>query len=286
VTALALLVAAAALFVLAGVCEAIVSVSADRPYPPADVAANVVIYAVYALVLGLFWTPVTGVLYEWAHSHALLDLTVEGPLGRWSAAAPWLLLVVLEDLCFYAFHRASHRCRLLWAAHQVHHSSQAYNLSVALRQSWIVFVATPFWLPLPLLGFAPAAVLTVQTASLLFQGFLHTEWVGSYGLLDAIFNSPKHHRAHHGHSPELFDKNFAGVFILWDRVFRTWVGQTAATYGIGTAAGHNPFVIELGPWMSLARGVSRARSPWAALRYLFGPPGEGESEAVHGSALP
>ncbi len=180
--------------------------------------------------------------------------------------------MVLEDLCFYSFHRASHRIRLLWTAHQVHHSSRWFNLSTALRQSWLPFVALPFWLPLPFLGFAPEDVLLVQLSSMFFQLLLHTELVRSYGPLDAFLNSPRHHRAHHGLEEQFADRNSGGVFIFWDRLFGSFTKGQPGAYGVGDGAPLNPLDIEVGPWVRLTRDLLRAPTWTSKLWTLVGPP--------------
>jgi sterol desaturase/sphingolipid hydroxylase (fatty acid hydroxylase superfamily) len=236
-----------------------------------DTANNVFIYLVYSVIL-VFWTTSTYFLYDLVYAHALFDLTVEGPLGHRAAWVPWLLLVLLEDACFYAFHRASHRVRLLWTAHQVHHSSSAFNLSTALRQSWLPFLALPFWLPLPWLGFSPEQVLTVQLGSLFFQFFLHTQLVPSYGPLDVLFNSPRHHQAHHGLAPAFVDRNFGGVFIFWDRLFGTFVRGTPDRFGVEGEEPLSPLAIELRPWVQLIDDVARAPTWTTRLWTVLGPP--------------
>lgn len=236
-----------------------------------DTFTNVFIYLVYSAILS-FWTAATYFIYARLEGHALFDLTSDGPLAKAWTPAPWVLLVVLEDLCFYSFHRASHRVRLLWTAHQIHHSSTYFNLSTALRQSWLPFVALPFWLPLPLLGFAPEDVLTVQLASLFFQFFLHTELVRSYGPLDLVFNSPHHHRAHHGLEEQFVDRNFGGVLILWDRLFGSFTRGQPESYGIGEPLRANPVAIQGGPWVRLARDVQRAPTWASKLWTIVGPP--------------
>ncbi|HUB08210.1 MAG TPA: sterol desaturase family protein [Myxococcales bacterium] len=237
-----------------------------------DTLTNVAMYAGYLAVI-LFWGQVTYFAYDAVHEYALFDLGMEGPLARLWAPAPWILLAVLEELTFYAFHRASHRCSLLWAAHQAHHSSDRFNLSTALRQSWAPFLATPFWLPLPWLGFDPAMVLWVQGLSLLYQFFLHTELVPSFGPLDGILNSPHHHRAHHGRAERFHDRNFGGWSIVWDRLFGSFTAAQPEAYGIGDAAPAGPLSAELGPWLRLGRDALHAGSLLAAGRAVLGRPG-------------
>ena len=114
---------------------------------------------------------------------------------------------------------------ILWAAHAVHHQSEDYNLSTALRQSWTApVIGWVFWLPLPLLGFHPLMVLTAQAVSLLYQYWIHTELVGSMGAFGLVFNTPSHHRVHHATNPQYLDRNHGGILIVWDRLFGTFEG--------------------------------------------------------------
>jgi sterol desaturase/sphingolipid hydroxylase (fatty acid hydroxylase superfamily) len=193
--------------------------------------------------------------------------------GHWWA---WIILLFAEDLCYYAFHRASHEVRFLWAAHENHHSSQHYNLSTALRQSWTTPITGPmFWMPLALLGFTPAMVMTAQAWSLLYQFWLHTESVRTLGPLEAIMNTPSHHRVHHGSNVEYLDRNHAGIFIIWDRLFGTFEPERAPVeYGLTTNIDtFNPFRIAFHEWAKLGRDVRNARSLKAKLGYVFAPPG-------------
>ncbi len=130
-------------------------------------------------------------LFTWLYQHRLLDLG--------TGLAAWVAIFFAEDLCYYWFHRSHHEVRLLWAAHENHHSSQHYNLSTALRQSWTTPVTGPlFWAPLALAGFAPHMILTAQAWSLLYQFWIHTESIRSLGPLEWVLNTPSHHRVHHG----------------------------------------------------------------------------------------
>jgi sterol desaturase/sphingolipid hydroxylase (fatty acid hydroxylase superfamily) len=162
----------------------------------------------------------------------------------------------------------------LWASHENHHTSNSFNWSVALRQTWTPFLAAPFWLPLPLLGFEPLMVLSVQTASLLYQAFQHTELVGRLGPLGLILNAPGHHRVHHGVEPECWDKNFGGVLIIWDRLFGSFQVARPAAYGVaGERRSANPVAIAFQSWRMLIIDILRSRSPRHALGYLLRPPG-------------
>jgi sterol desaturase/sphingolipid hydroxylase (fatty acid hydroxylase superfamily) len=193
-------------------------------------------------------------LYSLAHDHQLFDLgtawfDVTDPLFL----PVWVALFLLEDLSFYAFHRASHRFSFLWAAHVTHHSSSLFNLSTSLRQSWTPFVALPFWIVLPFLGFDPLMVMSAQFTSLLYQAFTHTEVVPRLGPLEWIFNTPHHHRVHHGSNEAYVDKNFGGVLIIWDRLFGTYAElEEPVRYGLGDdAAQRNPVLVGVHGWLDL-----------------------------------
>ncbi len=145
------------------------------------------------------------------------------PVKIGSSVFSFLLCLVVYDFIFYWAHRWGHEVNIFWGAHIVHHQSQEYNLSVALRQSWfhnaLVFI---LFLPLPLLGFDPLIFAGAAAFSTLYQYWLHTKHIKSLGIFEWVFNSPSHHRVHHGINPKYLDKNYAAVFIIWDRLFGTF----------------------------------------------------------------
>ena len=211
-----------------------------------------------------------GTVAIWSGLHALAPVKL--PNAWWV----WVLLFFADDLCYYAFHRASHEVRLFWAAHVNHHSSQHYNLSTALRQSWTTpITGIPFWLPLPLLGFEPWMILTQQAISLLYQYWLHTESIGRMGWLEKIINTPSHHRVHHGSNVEYLDRNHGGILIVWDKLFGTFEPERAPVrYGLTKNIGSfNPLVIAFHEIAAIARDVRKAHGLREALGYVFGPPG-------------
>jgi alkylglycerol monooxygenase len=170
--------------------------------------------------------------------------------------AIWLLNFVLVDFLYYWWHRASHRVNFMWAAHVVHHQSEDYNLAVALRQSAITgLTSMPFYLPLALLGFPPLVTLTNIALNTLYQYWIHTRFVRTLGPLEWVMNTASHHRVHHGINPEYIDKNHAGVFIVWDRLFGTFVPERhEPTYG--TVEGFestSPTWATFEPWVKLHR---------------------------------
>jgi len=204
----------------------------------------------------------------WLYAHRFFTL----PQVWWT----WALLFVAEDFCYYWFHRTSHEVRFFWAAHVNHHSSQKYNLSTALRQSWTTpFTAPIFWWPLALVGFAPWMILTQQAISLLYQFWLHTEAIGSLDPLEAVLNTPSHHRVHHGSNVEYLDRNHAGILIIWDKLFGTFEPEVApVAYGLTTnLTTFHPVRVAFHEWRAMLRDVRGARRLRDALGYLFGPPG-------------
>ncbi len=142
------------------------------------------------------------------------------------SAAPWLLALVAVDFIYYWWHRLSHEVNLLWAAHVVHHQSEDYNLAVALRQAVATsFTSLPFYLPLALLGVPPVVYATSVAFSTLYQFWIHTELVGTLGVLEAFLNTPSHHRVHHAVNPAYLDRNYGAILIVWDRVFGTFAPE-------------------------------------------------------------
>lgn len=221
-------------------------------YDPADTFANLSLYAGYFLI-NLLWVPVLLRIYLWASDHAVLQLWTPGwTLGSTSLRWEWLLLIVAEDFCFYWFHRTSHHVGWLWASHVTHHSSQHFNLSVALRQTWVPMTAMIFWLPLVLLGFDPLMVLFAQAASLFYQSWLHTQIPLNLGPLEWILNTPRHHKLHHGGNSPYLNRNFGGVMIIWDRLFGSFARESAepVRFGIGTDRPvNNPFHAAFDEWV-------------------------------------
>ena len=148
----------------------------------------------------------------------------------------YLGLFLAEDLAYYWSHRMNHEVRILWAGHVNHHSSQHYHLATALRQSWTQpYMMWIWWLPLPLFGFRPEWILFQQAVSLIYQFFIHTEQVHKLGPLEWVFNTPSHHRVHHAVNTRYLDRNHAGILIVWDRLFGTFVEESEddpPVYGI------------------------------------------------------
>lgn len=187
---------------------------------------------------------------------------------------------VLDDLAYYAFHRSAHRVRWFWASHVIHHSSQHYNLSTALRQTWTGFVSLNFLfrLPLFLIGFPPAMVFFVAALNLVYQFWIHTEAVGRMPrCVEAVMNTPSHHRVHHATNARYLDRNYAGVFIVWDRLFGTFERERdddRPRYGLVHNLGSFSLLwAAFHEWIGIARDVRAAPGWRAKLGYLWRPPG-------------
>jgi len=190
----------------------------------------------------------------------------------------WLLLFVADDFTYYWFHRTSHQCRLFWASHVIHHSSQRYNLGTALRQTWTGgFMTFIFWLWLPLIGFAPMMVLTMQAISLLYQFWIHTELIRSMGPAEAVLNTPSHHRVHHASNPRYIDRNHAGTLIIWDRLFGTFEPEDLndrPVYGLTkNINSYNPLRIAFHEWQDVWNDLQQARTWRRRWACVFGSPG-------------
>ena len=191
----------------------------------------------------------------------------------------WIACFILDDLAYYWFHRTAHRVRWFWASHVIHHSSQHYNLSTALRQTWTGFLSLAFIfrLPLFLIGFEPAMILFCGGINLIYQFWIHTEAVRRLPRwVEAVMNTPSHHRVHHGVNPRYLDTNYAGVFIIWDRMFGTFTPERdddPVRYGIIKQLGSfNILWAATHEWVGIARDVWRA--PWGSkLGYIVMPPG-------------
>ncbi|WP_433799898.1 sterol desaturase family protein [Actinomycetospora sp. CA-084318] len=188
----------------------------------------------------------------------------------------WVLVVVGVDLGYYWHHRFSHRVRIAWAGHQAHHSSEFMNFGTALRQKWNPWFEFFFWLPLPLLGFAPWTLYAAFGVNLVFQFFVHTELVDRLPRpVEFVFNTPSHHRVHHGRDPEYLDRNYGGILIVWDRLFGTFAAEERRpTYGLTTPVEtYDLLTLQYGHYADIARDVRAARRWRDRLGYVLGPPG-------------
>ncbi len=209
-------------------------------------------------------------LYLWVYENVA---PFHLPTGEWWA---WLGAIVVLDFFYYWSHRFVHRARVGWAAHQAHHSSQYMNFATALRQKWNPWFEALFFLPLPLLGVHPALLWAAWGVNLVYQFFVHTETIGRLPRpIELVFNTPSHHRVHHGSDPEYLDTNYAGILIVWDRLFGSFQPEVQRpTYGLTKNKDtYNVLSLEFGDYAELWRDVRGARSWRERLSYLFRPPG-------------
>lgn len=188
----------------------------------------------------------------------------------------WVIALVGVDVLFYAYHRIAHRVRLIWATHQAHHSSRYFNFATALRQKWNNSGELIMWTPLPLLGVPPWMVFTSFSISLVYQFWIHTERIGTLPRpIEFLFNTPSHHRVHHGTDPEYLDRNYGGILIIWDRLFGTFQRELFRPhYGLTKPVNSfNIWTLETHEYVAIARDVRSAGRWRDRLGYIFGPPG-------------
>lgn len=208
------------------------------------------------------------VLATLAWPHRLLDLGAT-PLA-------WAVAIVGWDFAYYWHHRLEHECRLFWASHVNHHSSQHFNLSTALRQPWTPFTSMLFFPPQAFIGVAPWIIMVAGGVNLIYQYWIHTEVIGRMPRwFEFVFNTPSHHRVHHGANPEYLDRNYGGILIVWDRMFRTFEPERAkVVYGLTkNITSYNPFVIAFHEYVAIARDVVRAKSWRERMAFVWRGPG-------------
>jgi sterol desaturase/sphingolipid hydroxylase (fatty acid hydroxylase superfamily) len=202
----------------------------------------------------------------------------------------WVLLFFADDFSYYWFHRISHESRGFWASHVVHHSSQHYNLSTALRQTWVPMTYFPFWLWMPAVGFEPWMVLLAQAWSLIYQFWIHTERIRKLpAWFEFVFNTPSHHRVHHGVNDQYLDRNYGGILIIWDRMFGTYEPEgERVRYGLTTQLGtFRPVRVAFHEYIAMWHDMKRAQRFRDKIGVVFRgpgwtPPGVTESEATRG----
>jgi sterol desaturase/sphingolipid hydroxylase (fatty acid hydroxylase superfamily) len=209
-------------------------------------------------------------LHFYLYQFRLLDLSAVIPL--W---AMWLLTFVLIDLVFYIYHRMSHRMRFLWAIHMSHHSSEEMNFAVSFRQAWFGPISKiPFFVSLPLIGLDPTIIAVAGVISTLWGIVGHTQIVNKLGPLEWVFNTPSHHRVHHGSNKQYIDKNYGNLLIIWDRMFGTFEPEREQVqYGlVNNVNTFNPVKITFMAWTSIWQDINQSNTAGQTLRAFFGPP--------------
>lgn len=255
-------------------------VRGQRNFTVAD-SINSLSTGVLSTSTGLLTKGVGLVTYAVAWEHlALLRLPEQ-------AGWVWLLAFVLYDLCYYWLHRLGHERNVLWAAHSVHHQSEEYNLTTALRQTSSGFIFSwVFYLPLALVGVPPVVFITVASLNLLYQFWVHTRHIPKLGWLEWVLITPSNHRVHHAQNPAYLDRNYGGVFILWDRLFGTFKEEDPAepvVFGVTTPlASWNPLWANLQFYAQLWHDACRTHRFWDKLRIWFMPTGWRPADVVAG----
>lgn len=221
-----------------------------------------------SLVWGTIFGFATGWIYVWCYEVAPFKF----PADVWWT---WVALFFIDDLVYYVFHRVSHESRLFWNFHIVHHSSERYNLSIAVRQSWFSGVLHwIFYAPIMLLGFAPWMFALMHGFNLIYQFWIHTKFIDRLGPLEWLLNTPSHHRVHHGVNNQYLDKNYAGVLIVWDRLFASFVEETETPrFGIiHPLRSYNPLWINAHGWVEMWHAIKRQPTVLRKLMCVFASP--------------
>ena len=189
--------------------------------------------------------------------------------------ALWILTFVMIDLVFYFYHRISHRVNFLWAIHMSHHSSEEMNFAVSFRQAWFGPISKlPFFMILPLIGFDPTLIAVAGVISTLWGIVGHTQIIGKLGPLEWVFNTPSHHRVHHGSNNQYIDKNYGNLLIVWDRMFGTFEPEVEPVkFGlVNNVNTFNPTKITFMGWADIFKNIKNATNMNEAIYFLIGPP--------------
>lgn len=218
----------------------------------------------FGAIFGLF----SALIYETVYLYAPVHI----PMNVWWS---WAILLFVDDFAYYWFHRFSHEVRFFWNFHVVHHSSNYYNLSVAVRQSWFSGIAHwIFYIPVAFLGFPLWAFVTMHGFNLIYQFWIHTDYIVRLGFLEHFLNTPSHHRVHHGVNEDYLDRNYAGIFIIWDKMFGTFVGENEKVkYGIiKPLSSYNPLWINSHGWAEMFEAMKDKKTLSGKIRCIFGAP--------------
>lgn len=245
--------------------EVAVDYFSDSPRIWKDTGANVTIFIMGEIIerlavgaLGLITLLPFYYLVPW-----------EIPMNLWT----FLLSLLAADFTYYWMHRIEHKYRFLWAFHSVHHSSEDYNLSIALRLSIVEgFIEWIFLIPMILIGFNPFIAITSLILIVQYQTWIHTHRINKLGVFDKWFNTPSVHRIHHGSNPQYIDKNYAGVLLIWDRIFNTYEPEKEkVVYGLTkNIKTHNPITINFIEFGYIWKDLKQCRSLKDKLKIIFG----------------
>ncbi|HEV8313799.1 MAG TPA: sterol desaturase family protein, partial [Burkholderiaceae bacterium] len=265
-----IIVLATPVFLLLIAIEFVVGWARGRNTYRLNDALNSIGLGVMSQIAGVFTKAMTVGIYAIVYEHfAWLSLSEK-------SIAVWLGALLLYDLCYYWHHRLGHTCALFWAAHVVHHQSEDYNLSTALRQTSSGWLAGwIFYLPMAVLGVPTLVFAVVALIDLLYQYWVHTQQIGKLGWFDRWFCSPSNHRVHHAVNEKYLDKNYGGILIIWDKLFGTFEPEVRRIkYGLTkNISTYNPFRIAYHEYASIVGDVRSTKGLRHKLGHVFGRPG-------------
>lgn len=246
-------------------------------YAPRDTATSLAM-GIGSVIVGFIVAGASVAVAFAIYQFRVVDLgaVADGVAGWGWAVLAWAFLVIADDFIYYWQHRINHRVRIFWAAHVVHHSSQRYNLSTALRQPWAdFFLGVVLSTPLFLLGFTPAQWAVVHGFNLIYQFWIHTEVIDKlWRPIELVFNTPSHHRVHHGTNSAYLDKNYGGILIVFDRMFGTFEAEgERVVYGLTkNISTYNPLRVFAHEYAAIGRDLQAADSWGERSRIVLGPP--------------
>jgi alkylglycerol monooxygenase len=257
------------IFALLIAAETYLSVRKEESFDRRDVWTNIAL-GFGSVLFGAVFGLIQATFYNFIYQNLA---PFQMPMNTFWA---WTLLLFADDLVYYWFHRISHEVRFFWNFHVVHHSSNQYNLSVAVRQSWFsgsahwIFYILPAFLGFPLWSF-----VTMHGFNLIYQFWIHTKTIKKLPFFaEFILNTPSHHRVHHGVNEQYLDKNYGGIFIIWDRLFGTFVEETETPrYGIlKPLTSYNWLWINSHGWTEMFEEIKRRKTVSGKIRCVFGSP--------------
>lgn len=236
-----------------------------------DLKTSLVIGAGF-ITISFFSKGLILLLYEFIYTHRIFTMPANGLLV-------WTACFLSDDFTYYWFHRFSHQIRILWASHSVHHTAEIYSYSSAgIRQTWTGNLSGTFlfWSWMPFIGFEPGMVMLIKSLSLVYQFSIHTETIKKMPRwFEAVFNTPSHHRVHHGSNLLYLDKNYGGVLVIWDKIFNTFQKEKfKPTYGLAKKIqSSNSFTVVFGEWVNMFKDFKKGKSVSDYYNYIFNAPG-------------
>lgn len=265
-------IGALAIFIVLVIGEMIIGIIRKQRYFKTKDTINNIVLGIATTTFKTFI--MVGPVYAWYSLFPAKGLVIFPEISThwWS----WIILIPLNDMIFYWFHRLSHISRIFWASHVVHHNSEYMNLTTSVRGVFVIMsYRFLFFTPLAMIGFAPEHIILADQIGFLYQLIIHTETMKSWGFLEWFMNTPSHHRVHHASNPQYMDKNYAAVFINWDRMFGTFEKEVEKpVYGLlHNLRTENIFVVAFHEFAGIFRDLRKSRSFREAMGILFNHPG-------------